>query len=187
MIIKNNETAIKLNCEDVLPGEVGELVELLERELLLSEKLGNPGVGLAAPQIGIAKKIAIVRISTSHSSSIDFNLVNCEIAEKYDQFIFKDEGCLSFPGKLENTLRYNEIVIKNNLSYPNNFVVAGLPAIVCQHELDHLNGILIFDSMVKKPQIKLYPNDPCPCGKIDLNTKKIKKYKKCCSRFKVRG
>ena len=186
MIIKNNETAIKLKCEDVSPNEIGELVALLERELFLSEKLGNPGVGLAAPQIGIAKKIAIVRIPVNYSSSIDFNLINCEIAEKYDQFIFKDEGCLSFPGRVENTLRYNEIVIKNNLSYLNSFIVSGLPAIVCQHELDHLNEILIFDSMVKKPQIKLYPNDPCPCGKIDLNTKKIKKYKKCCSKLEVK-
>lgn len=63
MIIQNNEELLRRPCEDVKPEEVGELVELLERELDNSGRLGSQGIGLAAPQIGILKKIAIVRIT----------------------------------------------------------------------------------------------------------------------------
>ncbi|MCZ2224475.1 MAG: peptide deformylase [Chitinophagales bacterium] len=171
MIIKNNPEAILLNCEEVRESEVGELISLLERELLLSELNGEPGIGLAAPQLGIAKKIAIVRIDNTK-----INLVNCSIDKYYDPFIFKDEGCLSFPGRVENTKRFQEIVIKNNLVYPKNFIATGLVAVCCQHEIEHFNNKLFFDNKVKENiKIKQKPNDLCNCGSN-------KKYKKCCGK-----
>lgn len=173
MIIKNNEEALRVKCEDVKPEEIGELVELLERELDISAKLGSPGIGLALPQIGIAKKLAIVRID-----DIKVNLVNARIEVGYDLSIFKDEGCLSFPGRVENTMRYQEIKIADNAVYPHSFIATGLTAICIQHELDHLNSVLLPDRAIKA-KVKIGPNDPCFCGTIDVNTGKIKKYKKC--------
>lgn len=162
MIITNNEEALRIKCEEVKSEEVGELVALLEGELANSARLGRPGIGLAAPQIGIAKNIAIVRINEEYS----VNLINCRIEHAYDLQMFKDEGCLSFPGRIENTMRHQEIHITNNLTYPYSFIATGLMAVVAQHELDHLNGVLLPDRALPKVVIssRVGPNDPCPCG-----------------------
>lgn len=179
MIITNNEELLKRPCEEVRVEEIGELVDLLERELANSERLGNKGIGLAAPQVGILKKIAIVRIN----DQLSINLVNAKIEKGYDLQMFKDEGCLSFPGRAENTMRYGEIYVVNNLDYPNSFIATGLFSVCIQHELDHLNGVLLSDrALPKKLAIKVGPNDPCPCGKINLITGKPMKFKKCCNK-----
>lgn len=173
MIIKNNEEAIRIKCEYVKDEEIYDLVSTLEKELNYSNASGNQGIGLAAAQLGIPKDIAIVRLP-----NYSFNLVNAKIIEAKNKFIFKEEGCLSFPGRVENTERYQEIVVDNN---GTKFIAAGIVAVVCQHEIDHLNSKLFFDNIVvKKPKINIGPNDPCICGKKDQLTNKIKKYKKCC-------
>jgi peptide deformylase len=175
MIIINNEEALRVKCADVLPEEVGELVTILESELNNANRLGKGGIGLAAPQIGIAKNIAIVRLGNNY----DINLINCKVKQGFDPAMFKNEGCLSFPGRVENTTRFQEAHIVNNLEEPQSFIVTGLMAVVCQHEIDHLNSILFMDrvSEVKEPakKVKVGPNDPCVCGSG-------KKYKRCCKR-----
>lgn len=179
MIITNNEELLRVKCIDVLPEEVGELVATLENELNRSCKLGSPGVGLAAPQIGIAKNIAIVRIGDDPKFNI--NLINCKIDKGFDLKMFRGEGCLSFPGRVEDTMRYQEIYISNSMQHPNGFIATGLLAVVCQHEIDHLNGSLFIDKAIKQKSIyKISPNDKCPCGKINIVTGNIMKYKKCC-------
>jgi peptide deformylase len=169
MIIINNEEALRIKCEDALPEEVGQIIEELEKELAYSCKMGRPGIGLAATQIGIAKNIAIIRLDNNYK----VDLVNCKIKHQYDKMMFKGEGCLSFPGRIENTMRYQEIHIIDNLINPNSFIVSGLMAIVCQHELDHLNGVLLPDIAIPAIKRKIKPNDICSCGSG-------KKYKKCC-------
>ena len=170
-MILTSEDELRIKCEPVLPGEVSSLREALEKELRASEARGMPGIGLAAPQIGIAKRMAIVRLN---NSSID--LVNCDIIRKFDEFIFENEGCLSFPNRFERTKRFREIHITNNLAEPHSFIATGLLAVVCQHEWDHVNGILLSDVALPKQEIKvskkLRPNDKCFCGKNI-------KYKKC--------
>lgn len=179
MIITYNEDLLRVKCEKVLPEEVGPLVFTLESELNRSCKLGSQGIGLAASQIGIAKDIAIIRMGKD--SKFNINLINAKITKKFDSKIFRNEGCLSFPGRVEDTLRYQEILIENSLEHPNGFIATGLLAVVCQHEIDHLNGSLFMDRAVNKPNLsKLGPNDPCHCGKINPITGKIFKYKKCC-------
>lgn len=175
MIITNNEEALRVFCEEVKPEEAGELVATLERELAYANRLGKGGIGLAAPQIGIAKHIAIVRLG----NGLDFDLVNAKIEVGYDPTTFTQEGCLSFPGRVEDTTRFQEVVISNGVQ-PERFVATGLVAVVCQHELDHLNSVLFMDRKIVKVQpvvstAKVGPNQPCPCGSG-------KKYKKCCSR-----
>ena len=177
MIITNNEEALRIKCEDVLPEEVGSLIDSLEKELNYANKLGKGGIGLAAPQIGIAKNIAIVRFGKN--SEFNVNLINCNIKSGYDLACFQQEGCLSFPGRVEDTNRFQEVYIENNLIYPHSFIAVGLLAVVCQHEIDHLNSILLMDRVIPKilpaKSSKIGPNQICPCGK-NL------KYKKCCGR-----
>jgi peptide deformylase len=173
MIITNDEAALRVKCEDVTKQEVNELISILETELSNANKLGKGGIGLAAPQIGIAKKIAIIRLP-----NISLNLVNCHIEKGYDPLLFKEEGCLSFPGRLEDTIRFQEVHIVNNLVEPYNFIAEGFIAVACQHELDHVNSTLFMDHKVLKVEPKkkkLGPNDICNCGSQ-------KKYKKCCGK-----
>lgn len=168
MIITNNQEALRVKCEPVTPDEVDGLIAILEKELANSAANGRPGIGLAAPQIGIAKNIAIVRIGDRHS----VNLVNCRIEKSFDEFLFEGEGCLSFPDLREDTKRFNEIHVVDNLVYPHSFIATGLFAVCCQHELDHLNGVLLPDKHIA-PIVKQKPNELCLCGSK-------KKFKKCC-------
>ena len=177
MIITNNEDALRVKCEDVFPNEVGPIIEQLEKELDNSNRLGRPGIGLAAPQIGIAKKIAIVRMG---KPEYNFDLVNCSITKGWDLKTFQDEGCLSFPGRVETTNRYQEVLIENNLVAPYRMTLTGLFAIVSQHEIDHFNQKLFIDHIVKNKKIR--PNDICPCGTINQLTNNRLKYKKCCGK-----
>ena len=181
MIITNNEEALRVKCEDVLPDEVATIRLVLEAELENSNRLGRNGIGLAAPQIGIPKKMSIIRMGNKARPELNLDLVNAEISHSYDPIMVRDEGCLSFPGKLETTMRYQEVHIANNMVGPVSFIATGLLAVCVQHELDHLNQILFTDrraSVGKTVGPKLAPNDPCFCGKIGENGRVVK-YKKC--------
>lgn len=169
--IITDEAALRIECVDVLPEEIEPLKKRLEEELALSSDLGRPGIGLAAPQIGIGKRIAIVRVP---DNSID--LVNCNIEQGYDRFMFEGEGCLSFPNRFETTLRYREVYVKDNDGTPAQFIARGLTAVAVQHELDHLRGVLLPDvAFRKKARKKPRPNDLCSC-------QSGRKYKRCCGR-----
>jgi peptide deformylase len=174
MIITDKQL-LRRPCQEVMPEEVGILIATLEDELSRANRLGARGIGLAAPQIGILKKIAIVRLG-----EVYLNLVNAQIAHQYDPITFKEEGCLSVPNRLEDTTRFQEVHLIDNLVYPNALIATGMLSVVCQHELDHLNGILFLDRKVVKSSIvshrkKPRPNEPCCCGSN-------RKYKKCCGK-----
>ena len=145
-MIVTDESLLRVECKDVLPDEIGPLREKLEAELKRSAELGRPGIGLAAPQIGVAKKMAIVRIPGGAGGGNNVDLVNARISEVYNRIYF-DEGCLSFPGKIVRTQRYTEVKVENAVE-PVSFIATGLFAICIQHELDHLNGILLPDLAV---------------------------------------
>src|ERR1039457_2349988 len=113
MIITINEEVLSVKCEPVLPEEVGELIATLEAELNNANRLGKGGIGLAAPQIGIAKNIAIVRLDKANG--FNFDLVNARLEQGFDPAVFTQEGCLSFPGRVEDTTRFQEVYITNNL------------------------------------------------------------------------
>lgn len=175
MIIRNNEDALRVRAEWATEEEVGGLIATLEKELYYSEYIGRAGVGLAASQIGHARQVAIVRLG-----EYKVDLVNCRIEKGYDKQIFRDEGCLSFPGRVEDTMRYQEIYVVNNLVYPHSFIASGLFAVVVQHEIDHMNGILLSDNAIPKvKKQKVGPNDLCLCGSN-------RKYKKCCMLKEIR-
>jgi peptide deformylase len=175
-MIITDEQLLRRPCEDVKPEEVGDLISTLENELNYANRLGKNGIGLAAPQINIPKKIAIIRLD-----KVKLNLVNCEISQFYDKFVFEDEGCLSFPSRLINTYRYQEVHVTNNLVEPYSFIATGFLSIAVQHEIDHYSSTLFMDRMVPKPvtmtvkSSKVGPNDQCPCGSN-------KKYKRCCKK-----
>jgi peptide deformylase len=152
MIITDIESLRKQN-DPAVNNEIDEIIHLLERELKASPRRG---VGLSAPQIGIHKRVAIVR---TENHSVD--LVNPVILERERPIIVSGEGCLSLPGMSANTCRFDEVVIKCDRN-PGGLVATGLESLVMQHEVDHLRGILMIDRTAKG---RVGRNDPCPCGK----------------------
>lgn len=175
MIITDIEK-LKVKSENAKEDEVEEILKELNIVLNLSGERGVPGIGLSAPQIGINKRIAIVRIG-----SMKLDLVNCNIIKKIDDMIFS-EGCLSIPGRICEVERGRQIVVSNNnFGSHKDFCAYGITSVCVQHEMDHWDGVLMLDREIKK-KINVGPNQPCPCGKIDAKTNKPKKYKKCCGR-----
>jgi peptide deformylase len=162
-MIITDEKVLRMKCEPVRPDEVGELRSQLELELKRSGVRGQPGLGLSAPQIGISKRMAIVRLL----SGIRVDLVGCRIENAYDQQVFEGEGCLSFPGRFEDTLRYDEIHVVDNQVEPRQFIATGLLAVVIQHELDHLDGRLLSDVAIGKAGRMTMPDLP---SNVPVNT-----------------
>ncbi|MCX7678731.1 MAG: peptide deformylase [Spirochaetes bacterium] len=122
-----------------------EIIELVDAmfQVMYRER----GIGLAAPQITIPKRIIVVDLSAYKGPSLA--LVNPEIVRSSDNLVSYEEGCLSIPGIMRDVLRPDEIAIKGiNLDGKEvRFDADGLLARVLQHEIDHLNGILFIDRL----------------------------------------
>jgi peptide deformylase len=120
--------------------DVTNLIKILEEALIKSNIDGvikYKGYGLSAVQLGIHKRVGIIRIDV-----LKLNLINPIIIEKKTKFKFKKEGCLSIPLQKIDTLRYNEVTILNN---GKREVYKGLIAVTIQHEVDHMNGLTMFN------------------------------------------
>lgn len=105
------------------------------------------GAGLAAPQIGISERVTVARIGTEF-----IPLVNPDILWKSEQIILGEEGCLSLPNVWLDVPRSVDIILRYVDSKGKEFEkkLSGFDARVVQHEVDHLNGILIVDYQPKK-------------------------------------
>ena len=102
-----------------------------------------PGVGLAAPQIGIAQRIAVIDLSVAEDPAQKIVLINPEIIRK-DDFQTGEEGCLSLPGFREQVTRPKSVTVRAQNMKGEWFELAGeeLLARAFCHEIDHLNGRL---------------------------------------------
>ena len=125
-----------------------------------------PGVGLAAPQIGINKRVIVYdALAGSEKDDNEENppkefkaLINPEIIEQSGSLVSENEGCLSVPDLTSNVKRSEKVIVKAVSPKGKNleFVAVGINAIIMQHEIDHLNGILFFEriSLLKKKMYK---------------------------------
>lgn len=105
------------------------------------------GIGIAAPQVGVSKRIIIV-----DNNGQDWILINPEIVWTSDLLVDFEEGCLSVPGVFDNVKRSDSIKIKyrNAKGKPVCEKLDGLLARVVQHEIDHLDGVLFVDYLENK-------------------------------------
>jgi len=121
---------------------------------MLQTMYENQGCGLAAPQVGIGKRMIVV-----DAGSGPIILVNPEIVAKSRETVVEEEGCLSLPGILVKVKRAREIEVKG-IRLPEKkevcLKVSGLLSVAFQHEIDHLDGILILDKAgpLKKWQLE---------------------------------
>ena len=135
---------------------VGEEEQKLMDDML-ETMYAAPGIGLAAIQIGIPKRIIVMDISRGKENKNPLHFVNPEIVWKADEDIIYEEGCLSVPNQFAEINRPKKCHVKylDYFGQPQLLKAQGLLATCIQHEIDHLEGILFIDylSKLKKTMI----------------------------------
>ena len=120
--------------------------------------LAHKGIGLAAPQVGISQRIAIVEVPKSDDivgSGVLYTLINPEVIKQSEETWEHQEGCLSIPGWRGDVARPYRIVVRaldregNRIKYE----VEGHVARAFLHEIDHLDGVLYIDKLVSPDRV----------------------------------
>lgn len=103
------------------------------------------GVGIAAPQVGIHDRVIIADVSGKPTA-----FINPEITERSFKLVDSEEGCLSVPGQWGTVKRHRSVTLKAIDEHGDVILkkALGLLAIIFQHEIDHLDGILFIDRAV---------------------------------------
>jgi peptide deformylase len=101
------------------------------------------GVGLAAPQVAVSKRITVIDVSNAKDPAKKMVLINPEIIQR-DGKLYEEEGCLSFPEIREKVVRAAKVKIRAQDEYGKWFEAEGeeLQSRCMQHEIDHLDGVL---------------------------------------------
>jgi peptide deformylase len=106
-----------------------------------------PGIGLAAPQIGLSLRVAVVDVSEAEKPLAPLVLVNPEIVANSTELRVHEEGCLSLPNQFAEVTRPSIIKVRfeDATGAKCEIEADGLLATCIQHEIDHLNGVLFVD------------------------------------------
>jgi peptide deformylase len=148
------DTVLRAKSERVSPTETeleplfGDMVETMRAER---------GVGLAGPQVGVSKRIAIMNPEPENEKTL-IKMANPRIVAASDELETLDEGCLSVPGIRGEVARHVwiEVAYEDEKGVERKLRAEGLLARIVQHELDHLDGVLFIDrlSLAKRALIK---------------------------------
>jgi peptide deformylase len=136
-------------------AEVDESIRQLCKDML-ETMYEAPGIGLAATQVNVHKRLLVCDISEDQSQPLVF--INPEIQESSEEVSSYDEGCLSVPGYFEEVERPDKVIV-NALDQEGTafqIEIEGLLSTCIQHEIDHLNGKLFVDylSPIKRQRIR---------------------------------
>ena len=142
-IVTEGDSILRKTCRSVLNFDE-RLVQLLDdmKETMYKAE----GVGLAAPQVGILRRVCVVDVGDGI-----IELVN-PVIESEEGMQEGSEGCLSLPGKSAVVRRPMKVTVRAQDRNGNTFTVTGdgLKARAFCHEIDHLNGILYVDKAIRK-------------------------------------
>ncbi len=107
-----------------------------------------PGVGLAATQVGVSRRVFVVDVSLGRSAQDLIVMINPVFIER-DGMQLEEEGCLSVPGFNATVVRPSRVVVKglDRSGQPQRHEATGLLARAFQHEMDHLDGTLFVDRL----------------------------------------
>jgi peptide deformylase len=127
-------------------SKVDESVRELARDMLRSMYTAK-GIGLAAPQVGIAKQLLVIDLDLEEAATPPLVLINPEITAAGSSLNTYEEGCLSIPKVYLNVVRPSvvEVSFRDELGRPRKLKADGLLARCIQHEMDHLQGVLFVD------------------------------------------
>ena len=145
-----------LRQKSLVVNEVNKDIQNLMDDMLLT-MYAAPGIGLAAIQIGIPKRVIVIDLSRNDEEKKPNYFINPEILWTSKNDVVYEEGCLSVPGQFAEINRPDKCTVKY-LDYHGNakkLNAQGLLATCIQHEIDHLEGILFIDylSKLKKTMI----------------------------------
>lgn len=145
-VLKNPDPKLREKSLPVAEAEFGSFeMKALVQELKDTMTLEN-GVGIAAPQVGVHKRVIIV--DSGSGAQAFFNPV---IKRRSLRKVESEEGCLSVPGVFGIVRRHRSVIIEavNEEGEPITIHVSQFPAIVFQHEIDHLDGVLFIDKVIR--------------------------------------
>lgn len=154
-IVKYGDPILEKPCETVTEFDTADLRELVDG--MFETMYAAKGVGLAAPQVGVAQQLTVIDCSVGEDPAQRHVLINPEV-------IFKEgsqtgeEGCLSIPGFREDVTRAQKATVRAKNLKGETVEVTGedLLARALQHEIDHLHGVLFLQhlSPLKRDLIK---------------------------------
>jgi peptide deformylase len=154
-ILKYPHPILKKRSEEVdrIDGEVKKLIYDMAETMYEAN-----GIGLAACQVGIPRRIIVLDVSPIDPQQGLFSMINPEVISEEGE-IDHEEGCLSVPDCLEKVKRIEKVRVKGISPEGKETEVAGegILAFALQHEIDHLNGILILDR-ISRLKREIYRN-----------------------------
>jgi peptide deformylase len=148
LLYLENKAALRRKSKPV--KGIGTSVRNLIRDLKDTLAESTDGIGLAAPQIGVHRRVVLVRLGSradpQHEPDPPIALINPQIREAAEQERDFD-GCLSFPGLYAETVRPHHLRVTSldERGIPFDRVFEGFDAVVIHHEIDHLDGVLFID------------------------------------------
>jgi peptide deformylase len=147
-IVKLPDKRLRLVSEPVkrIDAEIRKLVDDLFETMYKA-----PGIGLAAIQIGVAKRVITLDLSKKENNHEPQVFINPEIVWTSATTAKYEEGCLSIPDYYEEVERPAEVKVKylDRDGKPREIDAKGLIATCLQHEIDHINGVLFIDHLSK--------------------------------------
>ena len=150
-IIKAPDPILKKKCEKVerVDNEIQQLMDDM-----LATMYAAPGVGLAAPQVSILKRIIVIDVAKQDQKPNPLKIINPEIIEASEELAAYDEGCLSFPTHYVQIGRSARVRVRysDSENKQREIEAEGILSTCIQHEMDHLDGVLFVDhiSFLKK-------------------------------------
>lgn len=154
-IRKYGDPVLETPCDPVTEFGSEELKQLVDN--MFETMYANKGVGLAAPQVGVSKRLTVIDPSAGEDPEAKIVLVNPELVKLEGRQV-GEEGCLSIPGFREDVKRAMRVKVKakNAAGEPVELEGEELLARAIQHENDHLNGVLFLKhlSPLKRDMIR---------------------------------
>ncbi len=140
------DKALRLKARRVMPGDMDAVRALLPR--LFATMYAAPGIGLAAPQVGVALRVAVVDLMPDDVPA-PMALINPEVVAVGEDWAVREEGCLSLPGQYADVSRPDRVRVRYTDAdgRAREVEAEGLLATCLQHEIDHLDGVLFVDHL----------------------------------------
>ena len=153
---------IRMYGDPVLHEKALPIEAITEEEHQIAKKMlatmySNPiGIGLAAPQVGILKRLIVIDIDRDDPDNAPIVLINPEILEHEGESVI-EEGCLSIPELKAEVKRPEKVIVSARTLDDEEIIIedGSLLSRVLQHEIDHLNGVLFIDHLSRKKQKRL--------------------------------
>lgn len=148
---------LRTKSESVAPSEFRKYLRLAEDMVRYIKNPDNGGVGLAAPQLGVNKRIIAVSLMRDGDDENyrTIAMINPEITEHAEEVECDNEWCLSIPGEYGDVDRWKRIKVSytDTSLRSQSILLSGLAARIVQHEIDHLDGILFTDRVKKAENV----------------------------------